>query len=128
MWLSYANEQHSVALKCIDVGPLPAGNVSDLSSEMQLVPEPENPFAHHPAPLQAGRKLQAIGRSQDAALAFEAAGMVSYSCTSVTTSLPIAARATWGKEQGAAVVAHQGYSAMQVIACIVVMHQDSTAV
>lgn len=44
---------------------------------MQLVPEPENPFAHHPTPLQAGRKLQAIGRSQDAALAFETAGRVS---------------------------------------------------
>ena len=60
-----------------------AGNVSDLSSEMQLVPEPENPFAHHPTPLQAGRKLQAIGRNQDAALAFEAAGRVSCNSTSV---------------------------------------------
>ena len=56
---------------------LPAGSVSDSALEMQLVPEAENPFAHHPAPLQAGRKLQAIGRSQDAALAFEAAGRVS---------------------------------------------------
>ena len=43
---------------------------------MQLVPEAENPFAHHPMPLQAGRKLQATGRNHDAALAFEAAGMV----------------------------------------------------
>ena len=61
-----------------------AGNVSDLSSEMQLVPEPENPFAHHPTPLQVGRKLQATGRSQDAALAFEAAGRVSYDITTVS--------------------------------------------
>lgn len=59
------------------MGLLPAGNVSDLASEMQLVPEPENPFSHHPAPLQAGRQLQATGRSQDAALAFEAAARVS---------------------------------------------------
>lgn len=50
---------------------------------MQLVPEPENPFAHHPAPLQAGRQLQASGRSQDAALAFEAAGRVNNASTSV---------------------------------------------
>ena len=43
---------------------------------MQLVPAAENPFSHHPSPLQAGRKLQATGRTQDAALAFEAAAMV----------------------------------------------------
>ena len=51
--------------------------MSDVVSEMRLVPEAENPFAHHPMPLQTGRKLQATGRSQDAALAFEAAGLVS---------------------------------------------------
>ena len=44
---------------------------------MQLVPQQENPFSHHPVPLQTGRKLQATGNTQDAALAFEAAGMVS---------------------------------------------------
>lgn len=53
-----------------------AGSLSDLASEMQLVPQPENPFSHHPTPMQTGRKLQATGRTQDAALAFEAAGMV----------------------------------------------------
>ncbi len=53
-----------------------AGSLSDLASPMQLVPEPENPFSHHPAPLQTGRKLQATGCTQDASLAFEAAGMV----------------------------------------------------
>ena len=55
-----------------------AGSLSDLASEMQLVPEPENPFSHHTAPMQTGRKLQATGRTQDAALAFEAAGMVGF--------------------------------------------------
>ena len=54
------------------------GSLSDLASEMQLVPEPENPFSHHPAPMQTGRKLQATGRTEDAALAFEAAGMVGF--------------------------------------------------
>ena len=49
----------------------------DLAAEMQTVPEAENPFTHHPSPLQAGCKLQATGRGRDAALAFEAAGMVS---------------------------------------------------
>ena len=46
---------------------------------MQVVPGAENPFNHHPSPLQAGCKLQATGRCHDAALAFEAAGMVSLS-------------------------------------------------
>ena len=72
-----------MALKTVNMGFMLSGNVSDLSAEMQLVPEPENPFAHHPTPLQAGRKLQATGRSHDAALAFEAAGRVSYHSTSV---------------------------------------------
>ena len=108
-----------MALKRVDIGLLPTGNVSDLSSEMQLVPEHENPFAHHPAPLQVGRKLQAIGRSQDAALAFEAAGMVSYSSTSVRKSFPIEAQATCGKVQGAAVMAHQGYSLCKLLPALV---------
>ncbi len=55
-----------------------AGSLSDLASEMQLVPKSENPFSHHPTPMQTGRKLQATGRTQDAALAFEAAGMVGF--------------------------------------------------
>ncbi len=61
-----------------------AGSLSDLASEMRLVPEPENPFSHHPTPMQTGRKLQATGRTQDAALAFEAAGMVRFPSHSVS--------------------------------------------
>ena len=60
-----------------------AGSLSDLASEMRLVPEPENPFAHHPTPMQTARKLQATGRTQDAALAFEAAGVVGFSSHSI---------------------------------------------
>ena len=71
----------------INVGFLLAGNASDLASEMQLVLEPGNPFAQHQAPLQAGRKLQATGRSQDAALAFEAAARVSTCATSTVVRL-----------------------------------------
>lgn len=74
---------HNVHIHCTEAGyhkqpaaPAGAGNLPDLASEMQLVPEPENPFSHHPTPMQMGRKLQATGHNQDAALAFEAAAMV----------------------------------------------------
>ena len=43
-----------------------------------MIPEAENPFSHHPSPLQAGCKLQATGHCQDAALAFEAAAVVHF--------------------------------------------------
>ncbi|DBB10637.1 TPA: peroxisomal targeting signal receptor Pex5 [Trebouxia sp. C0006] len=70
-WVRQFNEE--AAKPSVNFGN---GSLSDLASEMQLVPEPENPFSHHPAPMQTGRKLQATGRTQDAALAFEAAGML----------------------------------------------------
>ncbi|KAA6426938.1 MAG: hypothetical protein FRX49_03262 [Trebouxia sp. A1-2] len=70
-WVRQFNEE--AAKPSVNVGQ---GSLSDLASEMRLVPEPENPFSHHPTPMQTGRKLQATGRTQDAALAFEIAGML----------------------------------------------------
>lgn len=70
-WVRQFNEE--AAKPSVNFGN---GSLSDLAAEMQLVPEAENPFSHHPAPMQTGRKLQATGRTQDAALAFEVAGML----------------------------------------------------
>ncbi|DBA81552.1 hypothetical protein WJX77_012401 [Trebouxia sp. C0004] len=70
-WVRQFNEE--AAKPSVNFGN---GSLSDLASEMRLVPEPEKALAQQATAMQTGRKLQATGRTQDAALAFEAAGML----------------------------------------------------